>query len=141
MKVILVASTSTAIDRELLIELRESGVIVITDFVESIQHYYQMANCYLFPVLQPTSAIDAPLSVLEAMACNLPVVTTRFGALRDMFQPGNGFYYGDTEEEIVDMVHQALAEPDCRTFEKASHYSWENVASSILETLQEANNR
>jgi glycosyltransferase involved in cell wall biosynthesis len=139
-KVILIVSTSTPIDHDLLVELRQSGMMVITDFIENIQHYYQIADCYLFPVLRSTSAIDAPLSVLEAMACNLPVVTTRFGALLDMFQPGHGLYYGDTEEEIVEMVNQALAEADCRTFEKVSDYSWENVASNILETLQEANN-
>ena len=96
-----------------------------------------MADCYLFPVFHATSAIDAPLSVLEAMACNLPIVTTRFGALPGMFQSGNGFYYGDTEEEIVRMVKQAVEEQDCRTFEMVSPYSWDNAASTILETLQE----
>ena len=137
-KVILIASTSTAIDRDLLVELRQSGVTVITDFIENIQHFYQMADCYLFPVLRATSAIDAPLSVLEAMACNLPIVTTRFGALPSMFQSGNGLYYGDTEEEIIGLVNQAVEEQDCRTFEMVSSYSWDKVALTILETLEES---
>lgn len=139
-RAILIASTSTVIDPDLLVELRQSGVTVITDFVESIQHFYQMADCYLFPVFRATSAIDAPSSVLEAMACNLPIVTTRFGALPGMFHPGNGFYYGDSEEEIVRMVKQAVEEQDCRTFEMVSPYSWDNAASTILETLQETGN-
>jgi glycosyltransferase involved in cell wall biosynthesis len=136
-RVILIASTSTVIDTDLLSELRYSGVVVITDFIESVQHFYQMADCYLFPVLRATSAIDAPLSVLEAMACNLPIVTTRFGGLPGMFQFGNGFYYADTEEEIVRMVKQAVEEQDCKTLEMVSPYSWDSVASTILETLQE----
>jgi len=135
-KVILIASTSTAIDHDLLVELRRSGVTVIADFIENVQHFYQMADCYLFPVLRATSAIDAPLSVLEAMACNLPIVTTRFGALPSMFQPGNGLYYWDTDEEIVGMVKQAVEEQECRTLEKVSHYSWDSVALAILETLE-----
>jgi glycosyltransferase involved in cell wall biosynthesis len=139
-RVILIASTSTAIDPDLLSELRKAGVTVITDFVESIQHFYQMADCYLFPVFRATSAIDTPLSVLEAMACNLPVVTTRFGALPGMFQTGNGFYYGDTEEEIVHMVKQAVEEQNCSTLEMVSPYSWDNAVSAILETLQETGN-
>ena len=57
-----------------------------------------------------------------------------------MFNPGNGFYYGDTEEEIVRKVKQAVEEQDCRTFEMVSSYSWDNVASTIFETLQETVN-
>jgi glycosyltransferase involved in cell wall biosynthesis len=136
-RVIMIASTTTAIDRALLAELRESGVTVITDFAENIQHFYQLTDCYLFPVFRATSAIDAPLSVLEAMACNLPIVTTRFGVLPDMFQPGKGFYYGDTDEEIIGLVKQAVEEQGCRTSEMVSPYSWDNLASTILETLQE----
>jgi glycosyltransferase involved in cell wall biosynthesis len=139
-KVILIASTSTAIDRDLLVELRQSGVTVITDFIENIQHFYQLADCYFFPVFRATSAIDAPLSILEAMACNLPIVTTRFGALPGMFQSGNGFYYGDTDDEMISKVKQAIEEQDCRTFEKVSPYSWDNATLNILETLKEMGN-
>jgi glycosyltransferase involved in cell wall biosynthesis len=137
---ILIVSTSTAVDHDLLDELRLSGVTVVTDFMENVQHFYQMSDCYLFPVFHTTSAIDAPLSVLEAMACNLPVVTTRFGALPDMFQSGNGFYYGYNEEDILRLVRQAVGEPNCRTFEKVSPYSWDNAASIIIETLRETAN-
>ena len=45
-----------------------------------------------------------------------------------------------TEEEIVRMVKQAVEEQDCRTFEMVSSYSWDNVASTIFETLQETVN-
>jgi glycosyltransferase involved in cell wall biosynthesis len=136
-RIIFIGSTTTVIDRDLVQELRQSGVTVIIDFIENIQHFYQTADCYLFPVFCATSAVDAPLSVLEAMACNLPVVTTRFGALPGMFQPGNGFYYWDTEEELVRNVKQAMEEQNCRTLEMVSRYTWDNIASIILETFQE----
>lgn len=138
LKVILIVSTSTSADQDLLTELRQSGVIVITEFIESIQHYYQLADCYLFPVINAKSAIDAPLSVLEAMACNLPVVTTQFGALPDMFESGDGFYYGGTDEELISLVKRAIVAPDCRTAEKVIPYTWGRVALTILETLKEA---
>jgi glycosyltransferase involved in cell wall biosynthesis len=137
-KVILIASTSTIIDIELLSELRESGVMVLTQFIENIQHFYQMADCYVFPVIHATSAIDSPLSVLEAMACNLPVVTTRFGILPDLFQPGYGLYYTDLEQEILSMVNKAVVDQDCRTYEKVVPYTWDRVASYILKIFTEA---
>lgn len=135
-RVILIASMSTAIDQTVFDELEQAEVIVITDYIENIQHYYQMADCYLFPVFNPSSAIDAPLSVLEAMACNLPVVTTRFGALPGMFRAGNGLYFGNTDEQMVSLVQQAVEEDDCRTFAMISSYSWEYIASTISSALQ-----
>ncbi len=137
-KVILIASTSTDVDQDLLVSLREAGVTVITAFVECIQHYYQLSDCDLFPVFNPTSAIDVPLSILEAMACNLPIVTTRFGALPAMFQPGGGLYFGDTEEDIVGLVAQAIEQQDCRTSEMVANYSWDRAAQTILDAFQEA---
>lgn len=135
-KVILIASTSTAIDHDLLFELRQSGITVITEYIENIHHYYQMADCYLFPVLRPTSAIDTPLSVLEAMACNLPVVMTRFGALPDRFEAGNGLYFAETEDEIIGMVNRALDGKNCKTSEMVSQFSWDQLTEIMMEKLQ-----
>jgi glycosyltransferase involved in cell wall biosynthesis len=138
--VILIASTSTNIERILLDELRKSGVKVIDDYVDNIQDYYQMADCYVFPVLNVTSAIDAPLSVLEAMACNLPIVTTRFGAIPGMFQPGQGLYFADNNEEILRNVKLGVEEKDVNTLEMVAPYSWDNVALRLLEELQQVFN-
>jgi glycosyltransferase involved in cell wall biosynthesis len=134
-KVILITSTSTTTDTRLLSQLRASGVFVIDTYQEHIQHYYQIADCYLFPVLDATAAIDIPLSVLEAMACNLPVVTTRYGGLPAMFQHGNGFYYADTEEDMLRMVKYAIEMKNCKTIEMIAQYTWDNFASSILNAL------
>jgi glycosyltransferase involved in cell wall biosynthesis len=139
-KVILVVSESTPIDTVLLEKLIQSGVIVITSFIENIQHYYQMADCYLFPVYNATSAIDAPLSVLEAMSCNTPIVATRFGALTELFQSGNGFYFANSDQEIIGMVEKSLLDHDCRTSEMVAPYTWDNAASTILKTLSEIKN-
>jgi len=92
---VLVGSTSTPQDAGLAQRLRESGVLVITGFQEHIEEWYQLADCYFFPVLSATGSIEVPLSVLEAMACDLPVVTTRYGGLARQFPEGEGLLYGD----------------------------------------------
>jgi glycosyltransferase involved in cell wall biosynthesis len=139
--VIMIASTSTITDPTIFDELRQSSVHVITNYVESIQHFYQMADCYVFPVFQATSSIDSPLSVLEAMACNIPVVTTRFGSLTGMFQPGNGFYFVDSEDELVNLVSQAVKEQDCKTSQMVAQFSWQRAGLTVLETLQKIINQ
>ena len=135
--VMLVFSTTTPTDAGLLADLRNSGVNVFDEYIDDIQDFYKMADCYVFPVSCSSSAIDIPLSVLEAMACNLPVVTTRFGGLPAWFEPGKGIYYGSTDEEILRLVKEAMKENDCKTLEKVSCFSWENMAATILEKFQE----
>lgn len=86
-QVALVTSSSTAAqaEHELGRELRAAGVRVITTYQPQIEVLYQMADCYLFPTVSTDNAIDIPLSVLEALACDLPVVTTRYGGLPGLF--------------------------------------------------------
>jgi glycosyltransferase involved in cell wall biosynthesis len=134
-RVIMITSTSTAVDPDLINRLQQSGVVVITDYIDSIQHFYQMADCYIFPAFHRTSAIDVPLSVLEAMSCNLPVITSRFGALPNMFQSGKGFFYADNDEDVVQHVKLAIQVQDCRTAEMVSQYSCDNAALIILQTI------
>ena len=77
-QVIIVGSTSIDVNVSILNELKDKGCIVITDFIEDIHELYQLADCYIFPVLDEIRAIECPLSVLEAAACNLPIISTKF---------------------------------------------------------------
>ena len=132
---ILVGSTSTEHDKSLIGELTQAGVRVIQEYLPDIAEVYQMADCYLFPVNSATSAIDVPLSVLEALACDLPVVTTRFGGLPALFEAAPGFRYIDSPEQISDAVRacQGIQRPGTR--EMVQPYAWPGVAERILDTI------
>jgi len=87
---LLAGSRSTPQDATLIEELRAAGVRVIADFVPHVEELYQLADLYVFPCppdapAEQTPAIEVPLSVLEALACDLPVATTRFGGLPALF--------------------------------------------------------
>lgn len=136
-KVIIITSTSTKQNTDLLKELKASGVIVINGYIEAIQHYYQLSDCYLFPVINSTSAIDAPLSVLEAMACNIPVVTTPFGALPIMFKPSQSFYFYDEVENLLPSIKNAIDVKQCNNSDVVKPFSWDNLATRIVNSLLE----
>jgi glycosyltransferase involved in cell wall biosynthesis len=75
---VVVASTSTRQDAALKDRLRSAGVTVVDGFVSNVEDIYRLSDVYLFLADVATAAIEVPLSVLEAMACNLPVVCTPF---------------------------------------------------------------
>ena len=65
------------------------------------EELYQLSDAYLFPVLDPSGAIEMPLSVLEAMACGVPVLTTPFGDLQQRFPSGSGVVFWRSTDELM----------------------------------------
>jgi glycosyltransferase involved in cell wall biosynthesis len=69
-------------EAEVVRDLTSAGVEVRHGRADSLARLYDSAAVYLFPV-RPESrgAIELPLTVLEAIARGIPVITTDFGAL------------------------------------------------------------
>jgi glycosyltransferase involved in cell wall biosynthesis len=134
-KILVVGSTSTSVDHELKENLIRKGVRVIDSFIENIEEIYQMSDAYVFPVRNDHSAIEFPLSVLEAMACNLPVVTTPYGSLSDYFKQGCCFAYFETGEDLKSQVSNVL-QSECNNRQMVTErFSWEVVFGELFETL------
>jgi glycosyltransferase involved in cell wall biosynthesis len=133
-QVVVLGSTSTRQEEAVLRDLEASGVTVIADYVESVEDLYRAADVYVFPVQAPDAAMDLPLSVLEAMATNLPVVTRPFGGLADRFAESESFRYYQRREDLEAAVQSVLNVPS-RNRELVSHFSWENVAREILQHI------
>ena len=81
-------------------------------------------------------AIEIPLSVLEAMATNLPIVTTDFGGLVDLFTEGEGLFICSSEDEFASKARQGLACEEVRTRTMVLGLSWKYVAEMITEAIE-----
>ena len=129
----IVGSTSTITDDELFKRLSDSGSIIFSDYIENIAEIYQCADFYIFPTTDEYNCIEMPLSVLEAMACNLPVISTKFGALTDFFSEGDGFYFFKSSNTIFDEVITLInKEPDeVKTREKVKQFFWNEIVKQI----------
>jgi len=66
---------------------------------------YNCANVFVFPSIT-TTAIEPPLTVLEAVACGIPIVTAGYNSTREIAYATGGFvYYKHTEiEKILENV-------------------------------------
>ncbi len=111
--------------------LRQAGVIVIDEYTDDINEIYQAADLYLFPVPMRAGALEFPLSVIEACACNLPVLTTRFGALPEVLDDGDGLEWYSGVAEIPGKIRQ-LRSGRVDTLAKVADLSWERMFDRYL---------
>jgi glycosyltransferase involved in cell wall biosynthesis len=133
-QVVFVGSSLLHKDRaELDARLRSQGIIVLDQYFRNIEELYQLSDCYVFPVFSDQACIGTPLSVLEAMACNLPVVSVRYGSLPSLFEEGQGLLFADTPAELIQGISKVMKLNGCHTREKVTPYSWQNIARNILE--------
>jgi len=108
LRVVVVTSSSTASENEIEAQLAAAGVMVVSRFIPRIEDWYRAADLYVFPTRDPAGSIAAPASVLEALACGVPVVSTRFGALPSLLSDSEGVFYFDEDSEFEAAINRGL---------------------------------
>lgn len=142
--IILVTSTYEQDKRNL--DLREKltqrkNITLIEDYVPNIEEIYQLADVYFFPVIDENHCISAPLSVFEAASCNLPIVCTEFGELRQ-FKGKEGFFFIDSfEPEILNILVCQALQSGGNTRVHIEQYDWDNAVKKVLEIANEPKGR
>lgn len=134
--VVIVGSTSTDVNISLKDDLIKSGIDIRDTYIERVEEMYQLSDVYIFPVLNDHSAIEFPLSVLEAMACNLPVITTPFGSLPENFKQTGCFIYLNDFHDLKILSENILKTP-CANREIASQFSWNSVLKDLVTNLED----
>ena len=117
---------------ELIKQLRDrENVIVMEEYFPRIEELFQLSDCYIFTV-QENGAINMPLSVFEAMACNLPVVAARFGEL-EWLEEGEGlkFVSGSDDAQTIAAAEVLMEQAACHNRQKAQRYGWDKLAEKF----------
>jgi glycosyltransferase involved in cell wall biosynthesis len=129
-QVIIIGRESQEPDINLYQTLKRKGCMIGMHYIKNIEEVYALSDCYIFPSFDEHSCIEIPLSVLEAMACNLPVITTKFRALPRVFDEGNGLFFVERGEDFHKNVKE-IKNIQIKTREKVLPYSWENVTKRL----------
>lgn len=133
-QVIIIGSTYRKFEKDIFDELRGNGCIVLREYFENIQEFYQLSDCYVFPTTDKLNCIEMPLSVMEASSCNLPIISARYGDLEKFFGNCQGFYFFDNKESLIGLLEKVKHNYDeIKTRESVLKYSWEEIANQISE--------
>ena len=143
MQAVVIVSTSTTQDVDMKKKLTARKVLIFDSFIENIEHFYQMSDAYVFPTTNKLSAIEFPLSILEAMACGLPILTTPFGGLRDYFCEDECFQFYENLTEGRAKLSDLLSHNSTRknfNHKKIGDFTWTSIAQYILDEVERLNN-
>ena len=127
---LIIGSSYFRTNQDVVAMLRRSGCLVWQTYFENIWEIYQLADCYVFPTPK-NKAILQPLSILEAMSCNLPVVSSRLDGLSRIYPSGEvkGLFYVDKISELGSAIEKAKNCTSVKTRQAVLPYSWENIAA------------
>jgi glycosyltransferase involved in cell wall biosynthesis len=134
-RVVVVGSTSTPQDAGLVRQLESSGCRVVREFMPHIERVYGAADVYLFPTRDQRSCIGVPLSVLEALACGLPVVTTRFEGLPRLFPASPYVRFVSTGDQMVRALHDLPSAGQSGARKLVEDLDWSTTTARIEHHL------
>jgi glycosyltransferase involved in cell wall biosynthesis len=134
-QVVVAGSLYMGTNHDVIRQLEAFGFQLFKGYQPHIEELYMLADCYVFTP-RPGNSLTMPLSVLEAMACDLPVITTRFEGLVQAFDECPGFQFIDEGDAMLPRVQAALSAPR-RTREMVRPYSWQSVVDQLQNYYQE----
>lgn len=96
--------------------------IQFTGLVGDPENYYAVSDVYV----QSSHREAMPMSILEAMATGLPIVSTNVGGVKDVIR-GNGYLIDDTDEESFFHAIKTICDADREEYAIMSEKSKEIV--------------
>jgi len=104
---------------DVVLKLTEMGIIdraVFTDTFSDMPKLYNLADIVVFPVKNMEGKFDVPLAVIEAMACEKPVIISDLPILQEFTNEENcATIPNNSAEKLVEKIAELYADPDERT--------------------------
>jgi len=137
-QILAIASITNPSESEAARQLEQSGCLVRKDYFANIEEVYALSDCYIFTPTHHLGSIETPLSVMEAMSCNIPVISTRYGALPRIFSEGDGLYFADSPSEFGQLLSRVQTNhTQINTRMKVTPYSWESIVQRLEQIYRE----
>ena len=124
-------------DDALVKALEDDGVTIMSGYLENVEEIFQMSDSYLFPTRSSDNVISIPLSVMEALACGVPVIGYRtFSNLDSIGCTDGAVTFIDSPEEIDSVLPDVIAKKSNDSMLRNTA-SWSDTAAEILRIVSE----
>jgi sugar transferase (PEP-CTERM/EpsH1 system associated) len=114
--------------------------ITVTGFVEDIVPFYQRADVFVAPF---RLARGVQNKILQALACGLPVITTRLGLEGINAKPGEDILVADTGQEFYEATKKLLETEEFYSSLSLNgaklirrEYSWDSVLQGLGRAME-----
>jgi glycosyltransferase involved in cell wall biosynthesis len=116
--------------------------VILTGYVDQIDlpMVYNLSDLFVYPTLYEGFGLPA----LEAMACGIPVITTKVSSLPEIVGEAGILVPPNDAEELFRGMKTVLQDEELRLnlarqgTEQAAKFTWERTARSTLEVYQRA---
>jgi glycosyltransferase involved in cell wall biosynthesis len=129
-------------DAGLVKKVTDKGCVVYNKFFKNIDEIYKLSDVYVFPTKSIRNVVDLPLSILEAMACNLVVVTSQLDGITTYWKnnPELGLYIAHDPSQIPSLVEKIVKEGKLHvaTRDLVKPFDWKNIARMLLIHIVDA---
>jgi len=110
------------------------NIKIINHFISDIDEYYKLADLYIFPSKIKSSAIDFPLSIVEALACGVAVASRKFGVIHEYKKELKGVVFFNKINEIP-RVMKKIKEANLINKKLPSQFSWDKIVKNLLTKI------
>jgi len=119
--------------------------VMIIDRTIPVEQFYNAVDLVALPYRRPHLSTDPPISVIEAMASGVPLITTPVGSIRDIANKDRAFFIkpGDVEA-LRDRIELINENPDLASRTTAAareyiekHLSLDVVGLQLMEIFEE----
>jgi glycosyltransferase involved in cell wall biosynthesis len=100
---------------------------------EIVRKYYYESDCYLLTSLSE----GTPTSILEAMACGLPIVSSNAGGVKSILGEHNCVAELSNQHQFIDCLSKfsvnarSRRDVSVKNRMQSKKYAWKNVAKNI----------
>jgi glycosyltransferase involved in cell wall biosynthesis len=132
-----VGSPHTPAEEGYIRHAEELGIHIYRGYLDDVSQIYRMSDLYLFPVSDPFACVGIPLSIIEALSCSCPVVSTDFQGMPAEIPEGGGIRYADSEGKIIELVTMARNNLDWvdKPEDQVKDFTWKRISSDLMENL------